>query len=179
MRRYPTLKLSKTDAAKRQLETAVRLWFFSQDPVSVHTLAAAAHQILHDIGKAQGIETILRGASGVRPEYKKEYRRIVSSYENFFKHADKDASALLDFNPETTEIFLFDAVLTYETLTKEISPVLSALKTWMFIKRPNLINEKDRDKLVPMLAQSQLATLTKADFFTQWQTVSLRSGIAT
>jgi len=41
----PKLKISKLDAAKRQLETAIRLYFNEADPVSVHTLAGAAHTI--------------------------------------------------------------------------------------------------------------------------------------
>jgi hypothetical protein len=53
MTKRPTLKVSKTDVAKRQIETAIRLWFFSGDPVSIHTLAAAAHQILHDLGNLE------------------------------------------------------------------------------------------------------------------------------
>jgi hypothetical protein len=79
----PTLKVSKTDAAKRQLETAIRLWFFSADPVSIHTLAAAAHQILHDLGKKRGVPTALRDIPGIRPEYEKMVRETVSRYKIF------------------------------------------------------------------------------------------------
>jgi hypothetical protein len=50
MQEIPIIHISKFDAAKRQLETAIRLWFHSGDPVSVHTLAAASHQLLHDLG---------------------------------------------------------------------------------------------------------------------------------
>lgn len=105
MTKRPTLKVSKTDAAKRQIETAIRFWFFSGDPVSVHTLAAAAHQILHDLGKKLGASTILRDVPGIHPERKRELRELMSRYENFFKHADRDPDALLDFNPYATELF--------------------------------------------------------------------------
>jgi transcriptional regulator with XRE-family HTH domain len=43
------LKVSKLDAARRQLECAIELWFLEKDEVSVHTLAGAAYQIIHDI----------------------------------------------------------------------------------------------------------------------------------
>ena len=35
------LHVTKLDAARRQLETAITLWFHDGDPVSIHTLAAA------------------------------------------------------------------------------------------------------------------------------------------
>jgi hypothetical protein len=39
-------KVSKLDAAKRQLETVIRLYFSNGDPVSIHTLTAAAYNVL-------------------------------------------------------------------------------------------------------------------------------------
>src|ERR1039458_6074559 len=104
MKEQPTIHISKLDAAKRQLETAIRLWFHSGDPVSVHSLAAASHQLLHDLGKRHGIGTILRTAAYVKPEYRKKHAKMVSSYENFFKHADRDPEKLLEYNPAATEI---------------------------------------------------------------------------
>jgi hypothetical protein len=40
------LHISKLDAAKRQLEVAIRLYFAWGDPVAIHTLAAAAINLL-------------------------------------------------------------------------------------------------------------------------------------
>ena len=48
------LPVSKFDAARRQLETAIRLYFFQGDPISIHTLASAAAQILHDLSRHRG-----------------------------------------------------------------------------------------------------------------------------
>ena len=33
-----TIVVTKLDAARRQLRTAIRLWFQEADPVSIHTL---------------------------------------------------------------------------------------------------------------------------------------------
>lgn len=49
-------RVAKLDAAKRQLETAIRLYFASADPVSIHTLTAAAYQLLLDLNKKAGGE---------------------------------------------------------------------------------------------------------------------------
>ena len=176
MNKQPTLKISKIDAAKRQIETAICLWFHSGEPVSIHTLIAAAHQILHDIGKKRHITTLLRGAQQIRPESRKNFQKIINRYENFFKHADRDADSLLDFNPVATELYLLDAVLTYENLTQEYAPILSTLKMWMFIQNPNFMNKVDRDKLLPLLKNKpELQSTPKAIFFRDWHSMLLQS----
>ncbi len=174
-----TLKVSKTDAAKRQLETAIRLWFFSADPVSIHTLAAAAHQILHDLGKKRGVPATLRDLPGIRPEYEKVVRETVSRYENFFKHADKDPDALLDFNQQATEIFILDAVVTYESLTQEIVPILSTFKAWMFIQKPELMKEEFRQKLINGLNAlgADFSRISKAEFFNIYHACLIKQGM--
>jgi hypothetical protein len=175
-----TLKISKTDAAKRQLETAVRLWFFSGDPVSIHTLTAAAHQVLHDIGKKRGAPTLLRDLPGVRPENLRHLRTLVSRYENFFKHADQDSGAVLDFNPEATEIYMLDAVLAYESLTQEVVPVLSTFKAWVFINQPYLMNEPDRKKLIERVNKTgiDITQVPKAEFFIQYLQALMKLGVS-
>jgi hypothetical protein len=45
------IEISKLDAAKRQLKTAINLYFSYGDPVSIHTLASAAREILYDLNK--------------------------------------------------------------------------------------------------------------------------------
>ena len=174
-----TFKVSKTDAARRQLETAVRLWFFSGDPVAIHTLAAAAHQVLHDLGKKQGAPTLLRDLPGVKPEYTARVRQAVSKYENFFKHADDDPDGLLDFNPEGTEAFLVDAVLTYEKLTQENAPILATFKTWFFLHHPDLLQKEAKEKLAQVLGEeiSSFVDIPKAEFFTQFLSYFMRQGI--
>jgi hypothetical protein len=40
------IKISKLEGVRRQVETAIRIYFVNGDPVSVHTLAAASLQVL-------------------------------------------------------------------------------------------------------------------------------------
>ncbi|MBA3543105.1 MAG: hypothetical protein H0T83_01480, partial [Chthoniobacterales bacterium] len=41
--------MSKIEAARRQIESAIWLWFVDDDMVSVHTLAAAAHRTMREL----------------------------------------------------------------------------------------------------------------------------------
>jgi hypothetical protein len=45
------IRVSKLDAARRQLRTAITLWFSGGDPVATHTLAFASYEILHAVSK--------------------------------------------------------------------------------------------------------------------------------
>jgi hypothetical protein len=46
-----TIIITKLDAARRHLATAIRLWFQNEDVVSIHTLAFAAYEVIHVISK--------------------------------------------------------------------------------------------------------------------------------
>lgn len=91
--------VSKLDAARRQLEHAIRLYFRHGDVVVIHTLTSAAHQILRDLGKAQGVKSIMHdeGMELIKPERRDEVRKIYAKAENFFKHADRDPEEQLKF----------------------------------------------------------------------------------
>jgi hypothetical protein len=66
------LSITKLDAARRQLETAITLWFHDADPVSVHTLAMAAHGILRALNKKRGGPPMLGDPSPyIRPGFEK------------------------------------------------------------------------------------------------------------
>lgn len=66
--------VSKLEAAERQLDAAIRLFFAREDAVSVHTLAAAAYQVIIDICKQRGIERELEDSKildelGIKREF--------------------------------------------------------------------------------------------------------------
>lgn len=109
----------------------------------------------------------------------KRIRTIVSRYENFFKHADRDPDSLLDFNPEATEVFILDAVVTYESLTQEIAPILSTFKAWIFLQEPQFMNEKDRQRLIEKSGGGgiEFGKIPKAEFFMQYHSILMKLGI--
>jgi hypothetical protein len=49
-----TLQISKIAAAQRQLDAAIRMFFQREDELAIHTVAAAAFQILRDVTKQRG-----------------------------------------------------------------------------------------------------------------------------
>lgn len=135
------MHLSKLEAARRQLESAIRLFFVFGDPVSIHTLTSAARGLLRDLAKADGREAGLDAGllASVRPEKLKEVRGLLSEAQNFFKHADTDPDAVLEFNPTTSEAFLWDACVLYSALTGHKLPLLVLFESWFALSHPDLL----------------------------------------
>ncbi len=127
------LPISKFDAARRQLETAVRLYFFHGDPVSIHTLASAAAQVLHDLAKKRGGDPVMLHQAilqYVLPEHQPLVRKTLAEAENFFKHADRDPREVLEFKLAQTEMVLLDAVEAYHKLASERVPLFTVYLLW-------------------------------------------------
>ena len=164
------LKIGKLDAARRQLETAVRLYFAESDPVSIHTLTAAAHVVLTDLNKLHTGKTKMLTdlmLSHVREEKRQEVKRLLNEAANFFKHADRDSLAVHDFDPAQTEIFLVDACYKFRELTGEVVQVLGVYCTWYMLAHPaQFILSADQTGAISK-ARATFAGASKQAFFAE------------
>jgi len=114
----PHIRLTKLDAIRAQLDAAIELFFTSDNVVATHTLAAAAYNTFKDIAKREGAQ---------HPFIKTEYlhslpdeeqdrmHKFLYEPENFFKHADRDPTGEILFNPELTELLLIDACAYFKS----------------------------------------------------------------
>ena len=165
------LKISKLDAAKRQLETAIRLYFNEADPVSIHTLGGAAHTILGDLNKKYGGKPMIVSDYLVKDEFKKQVRDNINEAKNHFKHADKDPETAIDFRPEVNEFVLFDACEKYIELTSEKVPYFIIFRIWFACKYPYILmlSHVQKEQL-----KKNMATFgsNKVEYFTTMLTVS-------
>ena len=132
------LKLSKIDAAKRQLESAIWLWFVDADIVSVHTLAAAAHRLLLDLAERRGVASLLLATEYFTKQREKEPKRRLQEAEEFFTGA-KSAETYA-FDEVLVELRLFDAVMAYASLfdRDSRSALMSTFVVRFGVQRPDL-----------------------------------------
>lgn len=162
------LKISKLDAARRQLETAILLYFNEADPVSIHTLAAAAHEILRNLGAMTSSPMLLeRSMEQLPPELRDAIQKGMRIPQNFFKHADRDADELLDFAPGLTELALLDAIVKYMELTGEQTLLLRAYEKWFEIQKPEFWAHTSLRDLTQK-AHKEFGMLGRMDFFAQF-----------
>lgn len=142
------MNISKLDAAKRQLETAVELFFNHKDPVSIHTLTRAVHEILEKLCRAQGLQSVTEwGIIQIKKEKQEEIRNKMNEAKNFFKHAGKDSGVILNFNTELSNFYLYDSVRLYQGLTKKLPKLFLIFNVWFFMKNPDLFSNDEQKNL--------------------------------
>ena len=76
----------------------------------------------------------------IRSEKRADFERILVQHRNFFKHADRDPEAKLDFNPDITDLILFEACDKCQWLTGEKTPALMILIVWYCVNNKKLFN---------------------------------------
>lgn len=167
----PKIKVSKLDAAKRQLETAIRLYFNDADPVSIHTLAGAAHNILNDLNKKYGGNPMIISDFLIKDEFKKKIKQQINKAKNHFKHADKDPDTTIDFAPKVNEFFLFDACEKYMELTSENVPYFIIFRGWFAYKYPDILKfPNDHNEIIKELIKD--CNGNKTEYFSTMLSVS-------
>lgn len=155
------ITISKLDAAKRQLDAYIRLYFYSSDPVAMHTLVAAAFGIIRDLNRKRGGSPTIQESllQHVKPEHMDMVRGKLTEAQNFFKHADRDHGSSLDFYPDSTELVAFDASVKYSELTGEVPPLFQIFNGWMMISHPDMFDyPPDRRRELESAAATFLPT---------------------
>lgn len=126
-----TQVISKLDAAKSQLDTAIDLWFSDRDGLSVLTLAFASFRVLMNIyphqvvdGFDAAIDNLIQQNIGWRK---------FSATANFLKHADKDPDGVLQgFHPDLGMPVIGWATLLYKRLNNgSLSLRMMAFDSWL------------------------------------------------
>lgn len=128
-----TLTITKLDAARRQLETAVFLFFNDGDAVSIHTLTCAAYNVVRDVNNHRGGPQMLAKQRYLQMPGKPTLAAM-NEPENFFKHADRDPDASFDFVADYTECLLVDACRTYADLTGERVIAFDCFLLWFMCR---------------------------------------------
>jgi hypothetical protein len=161
-----SITLTKIEAAHRQIETALNLWFHEGDPVSIHTLAAAAHRVVHDVAEYHGLDGAMLTDSnrlfqwGYDP---KDFKKRVRKSETFFKHALNDPEDVHLFDHEFTPLILWSTIECYKRLESTKHPLMSLFMAWMGFHNPSTLTKEARNRfsgLIPIIN-----TLSRREFF--------------
>jgi len=123
------MTIDKTEAARRQLETAIDLYFDDADSLSVHTLAFASLKVLFDLYPHRNQDGFAAQLDGI---IKKEGWKAMSGVANFLKHADRDPDALLaPHHPQQAMSIIGLATLLYHRITGDLSLKMRAFDYWV------------------------------------------------
>ena len=164
-----TIQISKLDAARRQIETAVRLYFCEVDPVSIHTLISAAYEILRGINCSRGGAPMLKEQipAWVRPDASAASRHRLQEAQNFFKHADRDPDGTLEFRTDPIELLVYEACNKYRDLTGESAPLLLVFEAWFWLGPGSALVTNPDHMMARDRARKAFPNSTRAAFFAE------------
>lgn len=169
----PTQSINKLDAACRQLDSAITLYFQGGDPIAIHTLACAAHQIVHDINQhknGKNAPELLFNSLNFKDDCRGlVINRLHKSY-NFFKHADKDPDpdGEIEFNPKSTEIFIVFATRGVSCLGKPYSKKMAAFLLYFQIHNPEFVKDYELFKSIPIEIINHIRRVDPSEFLDEF-----------
>lgn len=157
------ITVTKVEAARRQIDAAITLWFHDADPIAIHTLACAGLGILNDLGKPCGETAMRYDPKSFRKETFKEWVQLVDQSRNFLKHADRDPLDTLDFKPSTNKYLLADCVDTCRRVSGDQTPIMKAFWSHFTLHHPQYFSP-DVVELLPL----ELRELPKGQLFEEF-----------
>lgn len=144
------IKVTKIEAARRQLCTAIELWFVDGDPVSTHALAFGAHQVVQDLMRRQNKTPQLAfDLSLFKPEHRTGIMDMLTEAGYFAKHADRGKASKLrrtvSFDPDLTRVFIAFTMSGLRYLNQDFSTEEMAFNLWHMVHAPDLLTDAGKN----------------------------------
>lgn len=164
------IRVSKIEAAKRQLDCAIYLWFQDRDAIAIHTLARAAYDVIHDLNEKNGtLAELLYNNDRIADAYKKKWEAALKKPGNFFKHADRDfdPDGEIELRPFSTIGFIMYSVSGLVALGRGGTDHTNALAFWFGLHEPELVKDSYRKSVVdpfPVELLVRFRRLAKPEF---------------
>ena len=115
------MKISKLDAATRQLDVAIDLFLSEKDPLAVITLAGAAEEILGVLAKNNGKDNMIDALKELDKKLTggrdfKILNNEVNGLRNALKHANNLDEDFIDYDEDAPVAYLMRAIANYTIL---------------------------------------------------------------
>jgi len=129
-------RLAKVDAAKRQIQTAIDLYFVHGDMISLMTLAGAAEEICGNLlarNNQKNVLTMMWEEAQKRglPVSNKELYTRASEVRNALKHANQPAEDIFTFDDEAAVLMLIRAVVNFQLLGQPLTNEMEKFIVWV------------------------------------------------
>jgi hypothetical protein len=134
-------KVTKIEAARRQLDAAIRMLFMNEDIFAIHTVTMSAFRVLRDLaGKKDNSAMNKFMRETIKPGKEKAFWGSISYLANFLKHADKDGDVMSNQVDEKVNDYAIQiACWYYQDLCQKLTPEMQAFSTWFMAIHPDLL----------------------------------------
>jgi hypothetical protein len=136
------MRVTKIDAARRQLVTAIRLFFDDGDRVSIYTLASNAWEVIDVLCTSAGVESFSKQARGNLPVGHTLKHYVNEPCRNFFKHAERDRNpdSHVELRDSDVSSILFLAVEDYIRLQHGGPVEAQVFQAWFIAAFPKKVS---------------------------------------
>lgn len=159
-----TKQITKLEASRRQVVTAIRLFFEDADSISVYTLAHAAWEVLDALCAHRGLIRFRDQMSGANGLSEEEIKRIANYGRNFFKHAERDPDKVLeDFADDRNDHVLLGATMDFGMLATTKPMEVQVFQIWYFAAHSEKAQRPEMDAIINAadIQFPKLATLSR------------------
>ena len=133
-------RLNKLEAAGREIDTAIRLTFAGEDPVSIHAIAAEAHRIIQDYYRSRNEAALyLRLGDWIAPGHEARFWRYFNASAEFLKQGAWDPTALFDLDDDTNDFMIVFASRWYHKVGQTVSREMRVFATWYVACNPGIL----------------------------------------
>ena len=167
--RLDSVRITKIDAAGRLIDAAIEMFFFGYDPVAIHTIAAASHDIVRALAKRRGVTGLSLGANLIEREFHKKWSDVTRSDISLLKHADNDQNDDVEVDPELTEALLMFALRGLRRMGHTFNGLQAAYWTWFCLHHPAATMIDMYSLKLPAETVAALRAMPKSDFVRKFQ----------
>lgn len=187
--------ITKTDAAERQLNTAIRLFFENRDHLSSYTLAVASREVTDGVIETRRSELYQRELARtgdplkvllshreefellIKPEFYKDFLARYHKWQNFLKHADEDPDAEIEpFKAKVLALVIMLAIKNYVLLTQHWTTEMATFFAWFVVAEPQLIKSEPEDVMTNKLI-AQMRSYISGDPYDRSTLETIYSGL--
>lgn len=171
-RKQPRRRITKQQALRHLIHSAVRMIAAGEDPFAIHLIVQSADKILIDLSKKLGKPLTLEWTESVKEEFRKPLMIVFRETYNFLKHADTDHGETLHVGSiaETNILQLAVACANYHSLFGEWTDHMKLLFNFAKLVSPEgFVMEADRptfEAVFPKLADMPFQEFFNLDLWT-------------
>lgn len=135
--------LTKIQAIERLVDSAIRLLFRYEDPLTIQLVIGSAYRTLRDLSDKKGdVEIRQTEIEFIDPGTEKEYYATLAEVANFLKHADRDPEAVLaDFDEKRNDVDITSCIFYLIALGASLSTERLAFPQWCSIVYPHFFRD--------------------------------------
>lgn len=136
------ITISRRQTAREEADLAIHLLYTGGSLICANLLAWASIEVTNGVARHRGIATLTDLLTEkIRDDKRREWFSIVKQHYNFAKHADRDPELEVEINSDIVEFVVFEAVMNYREVYKQMTFPMLLHGTYMFAKFPEILHE--------------------------------------